>query len=133
MALRLVKNFRKATFLQGRTRARPAASEEIEEPPHGYYIVKDYDKNPYYMALIHATKPGYKKNYDPYKKATERRDAAWEPRYKHQQVDMGVGWLQLVFFIVLPIEFLVVLLWEGRTIRWRKDPLSFNLGKPSEF
>lgn len=133
MSLRLVKNLRKSTLFQPFTRGRATGSEEIVEAPHDYYIVKDYDRNPYYMALIHATRPGYKKDYDPFKKYSERREANWEPRYKHQQVDMSLGWLQVVFFILLPIEYYVVLLWESKYNRLYKDPLSFNLGKPSEF
>ena len=133
MALRLIKNLRKATVFNVATRGRFAASEEIVEPPHDYYIVKDYDRNPYYMAAIHATRPGYKKDYDPFKKYSERRDAAWEPSYKNQQLDVSLGWLQLFFFIFLPIEFFIAMMWECRGLRYYKDPLSFNFGRPSEF
>lgn len=133
MALRLVKSLRKSAFAEISKRARPAASEEIVEAPHDYYIVKDYDRNPYYMSLIHATRPGYKKDYDPFKKYNERREANWEPKYKHQQIDMSLGWLQLVFFILLPIEYFVVMHFEAKYRRHKRDPLSYNFGRPSEF
>jgi hypothetical protein len=133
MALRLVKGLRKGTVLNLSTRGRPAASDEIVEPPTEFYVVKDYDRNPYYMALVNATKPGYKKAYDPFKKYSERRESAWEPRYKHHQIDMSLGWLQLFTFIFLPIFFIVSTAWEGRYVRFRTDPLSLSFSKPNEF
>ena len=133
MALRLVKHLRKATVFNVASRGRPGASEEIVECPHDYYLVKDYEKNPYYMSLIHATRPGYKKDYDPFKKYSERREANWEPRYKHQQLDMSLGWFTLAYFILLPIEYLILSIVEERGITHYQDPLSIKYGKPSEF
>ena len=133
MALRLVKNLRKGTLLEVAKRGRPGASEEIVEAPHDYYLIKDYDRNPYYMAQVYAQKPGAKKDYDPFKKYNDRREANWEPRYKNQQIDMSLGWLQLAFFILLPIEFFFALHFEGKYKRYFRDPLSFNFGRPNEF
>lgn len=133
MALRLVKNLRKSTIISLPTRGRPAASEEIVEPPHDYYIVKDYDRNPFYMSIINAAKPGYKKDYDPFKKYSERREIPWEPKYKNHQLDISLGWFSLAFFFFLPIQFFILMVVEGKSYRYYKDPLSFNFGKPSEF
>jgi hypothetical protein len=133
MALRLVKNLRKPTVLAVMTRGRAAPSEEIVEPPHDYYIVKDYDRNPFYMSMIYASKPGFKKDYDQFKKYSERREANWEPRYKGQQIDMSLGWLQIAFFILLPLEYFVVMHMERKYRVHSKDPLHYNFGRPSEF
>jgi len=134
MALRLAKSLRRSSLPTALgTRRRPAPSEEIVDPPTDFYVVKDYEKNPFYMSMIHGQKPGYKKVYDPFKKHQERREQVWEPTYKGQLLDMGMGMLQIAFFIFLPLEFIIGVYWESRYKKMRSDPLGYNLAKPSEF
>lgn len=133
MAFRSILKFRKQTMLSLPSRARPAASEEIVEPPKGFYIVKDYNRNPFYMSIVMAAKPGYKKVYDPFKKYTERRLNNWEPRYKHHQMDIGLGWSQLAFFIFILVQFFACFHFEAKVFRLYHNPLAYNCGKPTEF
>lgn len=79
MALRLF--LRRSTAIPP-LRVRPAADTEIaDEVPKKYYIVKDYDRNPFYNAYNYVNRPGSKKQYDPFLKASERVDHAWRPRH----------------------------------------------------
>lgn len=133
MALRLVKSFRKNLISPLPIRGRPAASEDIVEPGKDYYIVKDYKRNPFYMSMLMATRPGYKYDYDPFKKWSERREAVWEPRYKHQQIDISMGWSQIFFFVFISVQFFVCFHFETKINRHNEDPLNYNLGRPHEY
>jgi len=115
------------------SRARPAASEDIVEPPKGFYVVKDYNRNPFYMSIVMAARPGYKKVYDPFKKYTERRQNNWEPRYKNQQIDIGLGWTQIFLYVFIVVQFFVVFHFEAKVWRLYHNPLAHNSGRPTEF
>ena len=134
MAFQLARSLRRNTVKNFMNRAQPAADEmEAEEVPHDFYIVKDYDRNPFYMSMVHSHRAGYKKIYDPFIKHSERQEHVWRPRYYGQLRDQGLGWLQMFTLIFLPIQCVLFFYWESRKRRVYEDPLAFNLGKPSEF
>lgn len=134
MALSLLASLRRHSLRQVVARSRPSADEmEPDEVPHDFYVVKDYDKNPFYMSLVHVNKPGYKKLYDPFKKHAERQEHAWRPRYYGQLRDQGLGILQMCILFFLPFEFVVLYYWETRYSKHRMDPLGYNMSKPGEF
>lgn len=114
MALRLVKSLRyRLPFLPAQTGRRLSPSEDVvDEPPHDYYVVKDYDRNPYYNLLHYAQRPGFKKSFDPYVKAAERRESQWWPNYRYQLFDLGVTWTSLFLIIFFPVQTLLSTIWE---------------------
>lgn len=133
MALRNILKFRRSTMFALPSRGRPAASEEIVDPPKDYYIVKDYNRNPFYMSMMFATKPGFKKKYDPFKKHAERRTAVWEAKYKNQQIDASLGWTQIFLYGFIVVEFLLLFQIECKLFWFYRNPLGYNFAKPSEF
>lgn len=134
MSLRLAKALRHSRIAKLPIRGRPGADTEVaDEVPHDYYVTKDYERNPFYGAYSHAQRQGYKKLYDPFKKFSERQEHAWVPKYRHQQFDMGGGWLSTAFFILLPLQVWVLFYFESRYRRHTYNPLAHNFGRPSEF
>ena len=135
MALQLARSLRKNSLKSVVScRGRVAQDEEVaDEKPHEYFVVKDYDRNPFYMSLIHSQRPGYKKFYDPFLKHHERQDHAWRPEYYGQLRDHGLGWMQLFLLFFLPVQMILTYYWESRYRCFYKDPLGYNMGKGSEF
>mmetsp|Transcript_15605 Transcript_15605/g.28376 ORF Transcript_15605/g.28376 Transcript_15605/m.28376 type:complete len:132 (-) Transcript_15605:325-720(-) len=114
-------------------RRRLASSIEDDfEKPHHYYVVKDYEKNPFYGADYYALRPGAKKSYDPFLKAFERTDAFWRPVYYGQHSDL-VPTTMIVMIFMLPIITAGLFYFESRYRSYKDNPLGYNMAVPREF
>lgn len=135
MALRLVKALRyRLSFLPVQTgRIRITQDHDVvDEVPHDYYTVKDYERNPYYNAVNYVQRPGFKKSFDPFNKVAERREVMWWPTYRYQLFDLGLSWTTLVLVTLIPIQLWVTYCWEQRYRKFKMDPLSFSGQRPIE-
>lgn len=136
MALRLAKALRyRLPFLPVQTgRIRITQDHDVvDEVPHDYYTVKDYERNPFYNAAHYAQRPGYKKSFDLFGKVAERREVMWWPTYRYQLFDLGLSWTTLAFVVLMPIQMWVVYCWEQRYRKFQLDPLSFGGQRPFEY
>lgn len=135
MALRLAKALRyRLPFLPVQTgRIRITQDHDVvDEVPHDYYTVKDYERNPLYNAVNYAQRPGFKKSFDPFGKVAERREVMWWPTYRYQLFDLGLSWTTMAFVVLLPIQMWVTYCWEQRYRKFKMDPLSFSGQRPIE-
>ena len=110
----------------------PRGSDEVVPPPKKFYQLKDYDRNPFYMAALHAQRPGYRKLHDPYQQYLYRRSYHWVPKYKNHHFDAGVGPVILTTIVLLPIFWITLAYWEIGWKRFITDPLSFGGTTPKE-
>lgn len=108
------------------------AIEDDLEKPTQFYIVKDYERNLHYGSMNYALRPGIKKEYDPFLKAFERKDAFWQPTYYGQQVDL-TPLSMLVMIVFLPIFTTTLFYFESRYYSYREEPLGYNMAAPSEY
>jgi len=135
MALRLAKALRyRLPFLPVQTgRIRITQDHDVvDEVPHDYYTVKDYERNPLYNAVNYAQRPGFKKSFDPFGKVAERREVMWWPTYRYQLFDLGLSWTTMAFVVLVPIQMWVTYCWEQRYRKFKMDPLSFSGQRPIE-